>query len=118
VLTNCKTPRFDVDYKQRLEQSRTSTNAVRLPRLGYARYRVYDIEGKKDKAAPNSLYGKHIGRGFRTGPISIVYTNNKVSFEWLIIDELTSDETQYQIKWLKPKQATLLRLQGHRVEEI
>ena len=117
MLQNRKTPRFDVDYKQRLEQSRTATNAVRLPRLGYAQYRVYNIEGKKDKKALNSLYGQHIGRGLRTGPISIVY-NNKVSFEWLIIDESTSAELLYQVRWLKSKQATLLRLQGHCVEEI
>jgi hypothetical protein len=117
VLKNHKTPRFDVDYKQRLKQSRTATNAVRLPRLGYAQYRVYDIEKKKDKTALNLTYGQHIGRGLRTGPISIVYSH-KVNLKWLLIDESISAEPLYQVKWLKPKQATLLRLQGHRVEKI
>jgi hypothetical protein len=33
VQKNRKTPRFEVDFKQRLEQQRTANNAVRLPRL-------------------------------------------------------------------------------------
>jgi len=36
---------------------------------------------------------------------------------WAFIDELeTKIEPAYEVKWLKPKQATLLRMKGHRVE--
>ena len=104
MLKNCKTPRFDVDYRERLEQSRTASNVVRLPRLGYAQYRVYDIEEKKEVSVPN-FNGRYNGRWQQV--------------LWAFIDELESQtETPHQVKWLKPKQATLLRLQGHRVEEV
>lgn len=99
MKNNSKTPRFDVDYKERLAQARES----RLPRLGYKQYQVYDIEKKSDT----------------------VYTNYKQSkLTWqqtlmIFIDEMESlKDPIYKTQWLKPKQATLLRLKGHRVEEV
>ena len=94
-----KTPHFEVDFKERLAQARVS----RLPLLGYKQYRVYDIEKKSD----------------------IVYMNYKQSkLTWqqtllIFIDEMESfKDTFYNTQWLKPKQATLLRMKGHRVEEV
>jgi hypothetical protein len=54
-----KTTHFEVDFKTRLEQSREANNAVRLPRLGYSLYRVYDIEKPNgvSKGILNSAYG-------------------------------------------------------------
>ena len=127
MLKNHKTPRFEVDYRERLEQSRTASNAVRLPRLGYAQYRVYDIEEKKDKTALNLQYGQQIGRRIRTGLANIAAGSRhsvKIQSQWLqnywaFVDELeTLIEPPHRVKWLKPKQATFLRLQGHRVEEV
>ena len=51
-----KSPYFEVDFKERLEQQRTAINAVRFPRLGFRQYRVYDIVEKKDKDASQVLY--------------------------------------------------------------
>jgi len=134
VSKNRKTPRFDVDYKQRLEQSRTASDAVRMPRLGYAQYRVYDVETKKDKVAPNSQYGQHIGRGIRPGPMNISYgsgpsrksshnvtrhynNSNWQKLMWAFIDEIESfSQPAYDVRWLKPKHVTLLELKGYRVE--
>ena len=116
-----KTPYFEVDFKQRLEQSQTATNAVRLPRLGFQQYRVYDIEKpKKESAVPNGLYGingQQIGRGIRKGPINIVTSsyNSGHPIFW-IVDEWFGPS--YTVRWLKPKHVTFLQLKGHRVEEV
>jgi hypothetical protein len=99
VQKNRKTPRFEVDYKERLEQKRTAINAVRLPRLGYSQYRVYDIRERSTRQYNNGNWQNWI--------------------LWAVVDELESrTEPPHQVKWLKPKQVTLLRLQGHRVEEV
>jgi hypothetical protein len=116
VKLSPKTPRFDVDYRERLEQSRTASNAVRLPRLGYAQYRVYDIEEKKEVSVPNFN-----GRYIRSGPVYNTtrrYNNgNWQQVLWAFVDEIESfSGPAYEVKWLKPKQATLLRMRGHRVE--
>ena len=105
---NSKTPRFEVDFKDRLKQQREAANAVRMPRLGFQQYRIYDIEEAKDKQHLNSLYRKHIVRSI-TGSLSI-------NIMW--IDDLAGYkmEPSYTVKWLKPKHATLLRIKGHRVE--
>lgn len=124
VLKNCKTPRFDVDYRERLEQSRTATNAVRMPRLGYELYRVYKIEQKKEVSVPN-FNGMYINSG--TGGKSSFTMNvfkgrqsgksNWQQVLWAFIDDLeTKIEPAYEVKWLKPKHATLLRMKGHNVE--
>ena len=105
---NSKTPRFEVDFKDRLRQQREAANAVRLPRLGFQQYRIYDIEEAKDKQQLNSLYRKYIVRSI-TGSLSI-------NIMW--IDDLAGYkmEPSYTVKWLKPKHVTLLRIKGHRVE--
>jgi hypothetical protein len=113
VLKNSKTPRFDVDYRERLEQSRTASNAVRLPRLGYAQYRVYDIEEKKEVLVPNFN-----GRYIRSGPVTLHCNNgNWQQVLWAFVDEIESfSGPAYDVQWLKPKHATVLRMKGHRVE--
>ncbi len=112
MKNNSKTPRFDVDYKTRLEQQRTATDAVRLPRLGYELYRVYVIEETKEVSVPNFSGGKsyyNTTRQYNSG--------NWQQVLWAFIDEMESKtEPAYEVRWLKPKQATLLRLKGHRVE--
>ena len=102
------THRFDVDYRERLKQSREASNAYRLPRLGYDLYRVYVIEETKE--SPPS-YTMSVSKGRQTGK------SNWQQVLWALIDELeTKIEAAYEVKWLKPKQATLLRMRGHRVE--
>lgn len=117
-----KTPRFDVDLKTRLEQKRKATNAVRLLRLGYAPYRVYEIEKKNkhgmSKGTLNSMYGS-VGTGKSSYTMNVQKSrqSGKTNWQqilWAVIDELSVP--QYEVRWLKSKQATLLRLQGHRVE--
>jgi hypothetical protein len=107
-------PRFEVDFKTRLKQSRKASDAVRLPRLGYSLYRVYDIEKPKET------------KGVRLGPVSIisngsntgnVYYQQWQQVLWAFVDEFEScTEPPYQVRWLKPKHATMLRMKGHRVE--
>lgn len=108
------TPRFEVDYKTRLEQQRTANNAVRLPRLGYELYRIYVIEKKKESV------------GMKRGTINTTMTSSKShqygmtqwqQIFWAFVDEVESrTEPAYEVKWLKPKHTTLLRMRGHRVE--
>ena len=117
------THRFEVDYKERLKQSREASNAVRLPRLGYELYRVYDIEKKKDKGTLNGMYGS-VGTGKSSYIINALKSRqngktqtygNQITWSW--VDELAAlFDPLYDVRWLKAKQATLLRLQGHRVE--
>ena len=118
MLKNRKTPRFEVGYQERLEQSRTASNAVRMPRLGYALYRVYDIEERKVVTVPifNGTY-------IKSGPVYNTTrqhnTSNWSRSLWAFINELESrTEPAYDVRWLKPKHATVLRLKGHRVEPV
>ncbi len=111
-----QTPRFEVDYQERLEQSRTASNAVRLPRLGYKLYRIYVIEEKKEVSVPN-FSGTYIKSGPVYNTTRQYNTGNLPRSLWAFIDELESRTwPAYEVKWLKPKQATLLRMRGHRVE--
>ena len=113
-----QTPRFDVDYRERLEQKQTATDAVRMPRLGYALYRVYDIEERKEVSVPN-FNGVYIKSGGKSSYNATRQYNsgNWQQVLWALIDELESEiKPAYEVKWLKPKQATLLRVRGHRVE--
>lgn len=117
------TTRFEVGYKERLEQSRTATNAVRLPRLGYVQYRVYEIEKKNSqgmsKGVLNSVYGS-VGTGKSSYTVLKSRQTGKSQWQQVIWDYINLVDAlspqQYEVKWLKPKQATLLRLKGHRVE--
>jgi hypothetical protein len=123
-----KTIRFEVDFQERLAQSRTATDAVRLPRLGYQQYRVYETKKKPDKDALNSLYGTQSygrilrGKGRSPGILSIVggsslqYRYSTV-YQVVFDDVVIKQEPKYTVKWLKPKHATLMRIQGTRVEE-
>ena len=107
-------PRFEVDFQTRLKQSREACDAVRLPRLGYKKYKIYEEE-KKDKQTINSQYGVlknsyNINGGYTLNYVySMIYKIHSVDF---------IPKPKFKVKWLKPKQATLLRLKGTKVEEI
>jgi len=118
------THRFEVGYRERLEQSREAKNVNRLPRLGYAPYRVYEIkkENKQgmSKGTLNGVYGS-VGTGKSSYNIIVSkYRQSGKSYQQIIWDYMnlldTLSPAQYEVRWLKSKQATLLRLQGHRVE--
>jgi hypothetical protein len=125
------THRFEVDYKERLEQSKQASNAVRLPRLGYKQYRIYKENDRPDKSAINSTYGAVSGSSslkysslqittlkYRSMQQSTYSRGVGKSIYWNIMDEFfVKVPEKYEVKWIKPKQATLLRLQGKRVEE-
>lgn len=123
-MKKSQTSRFEVDYKERLEQRRTATNAVRIPRLGYALYRVYEIREKLEIKSFN-LYSS----GIRTGKSvfnknASIPTQPTTAIQWQkvfdkyleAIAKFEESRNSYEVKWLKEKQATLLRLKGHRVE--
>lgn len=119
-----KTPRFEVDLQTRLEQKQKATNAVRLPRLGYAPYRVYEIKEKKgieQKKTLNGFYGYGTG-GKSSYLMNVAKLRQSGASQWqqVIINYMdlinSLDFQHYEVKWLKPKQATVLRLQGHTVE--
>ena len=116
---------FEVNFKTRLAQREAANNAVRLPRLGYALYRVYDIVEKKDKETINGLYGSgSTGKSsYTTTVVKSRQTGKSQSLHYyqtlyqLIVDDLfTALDESYKVKWLKPKHVTLLKLKGHRVE--
>lgn len=118
-----KHPRFEVDLKTRLEQKQKAINAVRLPRLGLAPYRVYEIKEKKgvSKGTLNGLYSSGAG-GKSSYNIKIHKSRQtgktqwqQVIFNYIYLIDSHSFQ-QYNVQWLKEKQATLLRLKGHRVE--
>ena len=103
------THRFDVDYKERLKQRQEASNAYRLPRLGYELYRIYAIEEPKEYKS----FTMTVSKGRQSGKTQA----NWQQVLWAFIDEFESKTTPpYEVKWLKPKQATLLRMRGHRVE--
>jgi hypothetical protein len=115
-------PRFEVDFKTRLEQSKAASNAVRLPRLGYSLYRVYDIEKPKgvSKGTLNSAYGS-VGTGKSSYATQKVKSQQNIvnwqKIMWAFVDDLAPlFDPPYDVRWLKAKQATMLRLKGHRVE--
>lgn len=114
---NTRVPRFEVDFKTRLAQRKAANDAVRLPRLGYALYRVYDIVKKKDKDALNGFYGSgSTGKStvFKTFKSRYAnYSSSIVLYKQIIEDLL---EPTYKVKWLKPKHVTFLEMKGHRVE--
>ena len=106
---NTTTPRFDVDYKEQLKQRQEASNAVRLPRLGYELYRIYVIEKPKEQKS----YTMTVSKSRQSGKSQA----NWQQVLWAFIEEFESKTTPaYEVKWLKPKQATLLRMRGHRVE--
>jgi len=120
---NTKTPHFDVDFKQRLEQSQKAKNIHRLPKLGYAPYRVYEKEKHQgvSKGTLNGMYGSGTGgKSSYTMNVSKSRQSGKSKYYQMINDlQIIYDiliKPQYEVKWLKPKQATVLRLQGHTVE--
>jgi hypothetical protein len=117
-----KTTHFEVDFKTRLEQSKAASNAVRLPRLGYSLYRVYDIEKPKgvSKGILNSAYGS-VGTGKSScATQKVKRQQNIVNWQkimWAFVDALAPlFEPVYNVRWLKPKHVTMLRMKGHRVE--
>jgi hypothetical protein len=116
---------FEVDFKTRLAQREAANNAVRLPRLGYDLYRVYDIVEKKDKKTINGLYGSGstgkssftIIKSRQAGKSQALHYFQTLYTYQVIVDNIfTALDESYKVKWLKPKHVTLLELKGHRVE--
>jgi len=120
------THRFEVGYKERLEQSRQAKNIHRLPRLGYAPYRVYEIEKKNkqgmSKHTLNSVYGTSSGgKSSYNKTVQKSRYHSKTNWQQILWDYINNNldvivPRRYEVRWLKPKQATLLRLQGYTVE--
>jgi hypothetical protein len=114
-----KISRFDVDFKTRLEQKRTAKMTAQKRSLGLFLYRVYEIEHAK--GMPNKvLDGAY---GFR-GSSKLLHRKSRQTglSQWQkavmdlshVMDSLQFQ--QYEVMWLKPKQATALRLKGHTVK--
>jgi hypothetical protein len=151
-----KTTRFEVSLADRLKQRNEANNAVRMPRLGFKQYCVYDLESKPETTTAtmtvfknrNSGAGTKVKTFPHTAPITApayTYGNYKVrtirpptalasastgmgKSSWVtilhqtlahtcIIDELKILQS-HKIQWLKPKHVTMLKLKGHRVEEL
>ena len=123
---NMKTLHFEVDFKQRLEQQRRAKNIVRLPKLGYAPYRVYEIEKKNkqgmSKHTLNSVYGTSSGgKSSYNKTVQKSRYHSKTNWQQILWDYINNNldvivPRRYEVRWLKEKQATLLRLQGYTVE--
>jgi hypothetical protein len=140
---NSLTFRFEVSLADRLKQRDNANNAVRMPKLGFKQYRVYDIEPKTEyetyqtfplAKAPRStrvtslpsgsvpLVGPNYLSVFSSGRSSgksKILKNQLYGYALThsIVDSLTY-LTPSKVKWLKPKHVTMLKLKGHRVEEL
>lgn len=125
------THRFEVDYKQRLEQRKNASNAVRLPCLGYAQCRVYGIEPQSQYEQQTHTMTLNKNRGMSTGAVSVVSAGRKMGKSTFLKYCLTSytlysalTEKQpvpakpHTVKWLKPEEVTMLQLKGHKVESV
>ena len=123
-----KTIRFEVDLQERLKQSRAAADALRMPRLGYRQYRVYEPEKKADKTAKNGQYGLQSygrilrGKGRSAGILNVVGGSSlqylyPTVYQVVFDDVVPKQEPKYTVKWLKPKHVTMMRIQGTRVEE-
>lgn len=89
-----KTPRFEVEFKERLAQSKQAADKLRLPALGYRQYLV----SKKP----------------------VKQFSNLENWQLVILDFIAAleEHQQKELKWLKPKHVTMLHLKGHTVEEV
>lgn len=102
---------WDPPFYERVQQS----NRAKRPRLLKARgLRLYEIKHAPVEEVDNvqtgpwaGCYGKF---GMRTGQISAFSSGRSYSVGFRV--------EQVEIRWLKPKQATLLRLQGASVKEV
>lgn len=118
-MKKTKISRFEVDFKTRLEQQRTAKNTE----LGYVPYRVYEIKETKgvSKGTLNGVYGS-IGTGKSSYAMTVARPRHTSKSQWqqVIINYMSLldrlEPRQYEIRWLKEKQATVLRLKGHTVE--
>lgn len=109
-----KNIRYEIDYKQRLNQSKQSKNQRQKSALGFSLYRVYkpsDFKGVP-KIQLNLIYGRSLGKTY-----NILKSRAARDLQSYIIND-TYFVTRYEKKWLKESQATLLRLQGHKVEPL
>jgi hypothetical protein len=147
-MTNKHTPsfRFEVSLEDRLKQRDNANNAVRMPRLGFKQYCVYDIEPKAEyktqytfppagtprgtqvTSLPSGsvpLVGPQVLNVFSSGrssgkskfAINQLYGLSGYALTQSILDTL-SYPPRSKVKWLKPKHVTMLKLKGHRVEEL
>jgi hypothetical protein len=128
---------FEVSLADRLKQRNEAKNYVRLPKLGYREYRVYDIEPMEEYTTSHCpatttrstqvtslLTGAGqlsrqqtlniFSSGRNSGKSSIAI--NYLSYRWMLDSVLYSPPSK--VKWLKPKHVTMLKLKGHRVEEL
>jgi len=134
------TSRFEVSLQDRLNQSQEARLAHTRAVRGYKKYRVYDILVKEEepnmasafKALKNRTYRQqHIGRALRGAGVKpgvINYyglgrsTGKSAMLQYCYYDSLLYPEIYsvahllYKTQWLKPSQATMLRLKGHKVE--
>lgn len=103
------TPHFEVDFKDRQAQSREAKQLSAYRATGRKKYYVTKTP---EKTKLNQLYG--------TGPVKASlgpYSKYLMADAALayFLDELYAVK---ETRWLKPKQATVLRLQGYVVEEV
>jgi hypothetical protein len=122
---------FEVSLDERNKQRQEALEAQHLPALGYKRYRVYKeppvkTEGYKQlKVLKNRSYGVPKGQlNVVTSGCNLGKSNMIAYYQYILNDFLAATERSrpkqpefYDVKWLRPKDATLLRMQGERVEE-
>lgn len=134
-----KHPHFEVDFKQRLTQSRDAREPVLAKAVGKKKYWVTPpAEPVVQKPARLGVisYGRAGGKSHcitvlknrNTNPtltptsggvhplLGTQYSRYAIFDSWL--NDLYPQVMQvHETRWLKEKQATLLRLQGYKVEE-
>lgn len=104
-----KNIRYEIDYKQRLNQSKQSKNQIQKSALGFSLYRVCK-PSVPSKIQLNLIYGRSLRKTY-------IKSRSLKDLQSYIIND-TYFVTRYEKKWLKESQATLLRLQGYTVEPL
>jgi hypothetical protein len=124
------TKKFEVSLADRLKQRNAAHNEMRMPALGYKKYRVHDIlkDDPELRSYGYNTYNNNLG-GQSPGTINVVIAgqNSGKSLMWnyCMIDALypymysfANLLTDSTVQWLKPKQVTALILKGHHVVEL
>lgn len=106
---NSKTPRFEVDHKTRQAQSSEAKKLTAYRATGKKKYFVRKLRSKEDL---NQLFGTGPVKTSLSGISKYILDDAALMY---YLDFVFGKNTE--VRWLKPKEATLLRLQGYTVEE-
>ena len=99
---------WDLPHYKRVKQGQDAKRPLLMMAQGKRLYRI--TRKKSKKHTDNTIWGA--SHGIRKGQIYPFMSSASASWSIVVSKETT------EISWLKPKKATLMRMQGHIVEEL